>query len=406
MNSPWTGPRLSISDRSIICQPPVRKSLPIQIDRVFGPNEVRNRLGWGRRRCRTRASLTGAVLKGCRTEQCLLPAVPLHRQAEVQPQLHLVPAEFRRPNSERSAARDIIGQIPLCLNELRPQASRRSRGRVPSRAEMEQHLATVLASPQFKGSQRCGEFLRFVVDRCWAGGKDGLHERAIAVDLLGKAPGAYSSDDANVRVIANEVRKRLAKFYETAGVGGTVRLELPLGGYVPQFKYVAGAEPVNESMPQKPLPRAPWPKRLRLAGLAALLLALMAFVIPRFRQSPLDAFWQPVYTHGNPVLICLPAPVRCGLPRARNWRSCSKRLPRRPLHQRSPCSRLARPNSTFRTTSSVSGRPSAQSESLANSRKEAKRCSCESTRTCRLPTSGAIPLFSSAVRSRLSGLLR
>ena len=47
--------------------------------------------------------------------------------------------------------------------------------------------------------------------------------------------GCKLGDDSIVRVGAREIRKRLAQYYVSDGVNDEVRIDLPLGSYVPAF---------------------------------------------------------------------------------------------------------------------------------------------------------------------------
>jgi hypothetical protein len=52
------------------------------------------------------------------------------------------------------------------------------------RAELER----ILASPEFKASKRCQDFLQFVVDRALAGVTEDLKERTIGIEVFGRHP--------------------------------------------------------------------------------------------------------------------------------------------------------------------------------------------------------------------------
>jgi hypothetical protein len=171
----------------------------------------------------------------------------------------------------------------------------------PSHEEIERHVVVILGSPAFKSSPKSQEFLRFVVERCLAGQVDALHERAIGIDLLGKDPGFDPSEDASVRVKANEVRKRLTRFYETPDGVESLRVDLPVGSYVPQFRRISFTT----------TPEAFRPRRKLWALLAAAVLCVVFTCLAMFwyRQSPnseLDALWHPVFADSNPIILCLP----------------------------------------------------------------------------------------------------
>ena len=98
-----------------------------------------------------------------------------------------------------------------------------------------EELQRVLESGEFSSSKRCQEFLRYVVDKTLAGHADDLKERTIGVELLGRPTTYEPSIDASVRVKAGEVRKRLHLYYNGAGLQDGLRIDLPAGGYVPEF---------------------------------------------------------------------------------------------------------------------------------------------------------------------------
>jgi hypothetical protein len=96
----------------------------------------------------------------------------------------------------------------------------------------------------------------------------------------------------------------LAKFYETIGDTVVIRIDLPIGSYVPQFG-AATAAPVLKATPWAGW--GAWKFRAIAAGLA--LLACLAFSWFQAQGSPearLDSFWAPVYAHHNPLIVCIP----------------------------------------------------------------------------------------------------
>jgi len=119
-------------------------------------------------------------------------------------------------------------------------------------SEVEAELDRVCASAQFHSSKRSCEFLRYVVRVTLDGRIDSLKERTIGIDLLGRDTTYEPSSDATVRVRANEVRKRLASYYGSHLLPGTLRIDLPVGCYVPRF-------PLVENLPLQPLTSLPRP---------------------------------------------------------------------------------------------------------------------------------------------------
>jgi len=96
-------------------------------------------------------------------------------------------------------------------------------------------LEAIVSSSTFLGSKRGQEFLRLIVDHALAGRTDYLRERMIGVEMFRRKLDYDTSNDAVVRVRANEVRRRLRQYYSELKSRPPVRLELPAGSYVPKF---------------------------------------------------------------------------------------------------------------------------------------------------------------------------
>jgi hypothetical protein len=174
-------------------------------------------------------------------------------------------------------------------------------GSAPDPSQIRTHLHEILASRPFEASKRCCQLLTYLVEKTLAGEADSLKERSLGEDVFGRA-GYEPSEQNLVRVTANELRKRLAQFYETH-VDSEIHVELSRGSYVPVFRLLRSPEPAGGRMDGPPAARRPW-RRWRYAVLAALVaLAAVAVWHWRPRQSAEVAFWQPVLSSGKPALI-------------------------------------------------------------------------------------------------------
>ena len=185
--------------------------------------------------------------------------------------------------------------------------------RVPEES-VRQELSRVLASHEFHSSKRSQDFIRYVVEHALGGRADMLKERTIGIDVFGRSTSYEPSDDATVRVKAGEVRRRLGLYYAGQGAGDPVRIELPSGTYVPEFRWIevpAAAAPSPETLPAEPTARKTTRAR-RLAwvplgiGLATVALAAIgwSFVRGRSAHSALNEFWSPVLNGSAPVSLC------------------------------------------------------------------------------------------------------
>jgi hypothetical protein len=172
----------------------------------------------------------------------------------------------------------------------------------PTLAEIREHLDEVLASPAFRNSQRSSEFLRFVVTHTLEGRHDMLKERQIGEAVFGRRVDYDTGQDSIVRVKANEVRRRLAQYYDLHS-DSPVRIDLLPGHYVVHCHRQA-------AKPLSPAPAAPSSRRRRslLGAAAASVLTVLLTGWMLWPASLFESFWQPVFESSGQVLISIPHP--------------------------------------------------------------------------------------------------
>jgi hypothetical protein len=191
-------------------------------------------------------------------------------------------------------------------------------------------LERILKSQPFRTSGRSKQFLSYVVHNSLNGRFENLKERTIGVEVFQRNQEYATGDDPVVRVNAGEVRRRLEQYYYTAPIDTPVRIEIPIGSYVPEFRWTSKAdaeegrahapdphftyEPADAGNPAAVQPRKSrrwiW---LAVASGCALTLAAI-FIVTGYRhqkqtESAADLFWSPVFNSSRPVLICLAKPV-------------------------------------------------------------------------------------------------
>lgn len=171
------------------------------------------------------------------------------------------------------------------------------------------HLADILASPAFRGSERSKQFLHFVVERALHPSAPTLKERDLGIELFARTPDYDTGTDAIVRVKANEVRKRLDQFYRELPKPSPIVIELQSGSYLPKITAAEDAEGANV-IPPLPVLLAHYWRQYRVTVLSALLaLALLvatgAALLKRHRATELDAFWEPVASANAAPIVCL-----------------------------------------------------------------------------------------------------
>lgn len=178
---------------------------------------------------------------------------------------------------------------------------------------LRQHVREITESPTFKGSRRGQQFLRYVVEKVIEGRSDQLKERNLGVELFGRTPSYDTGEDAIVRVTASDVRKRLHQYYAGCGFTSSVRIELPSGSYIPEFREVAPELiPEPPALPPRAVPAEPARRQWRLllivlCAVAAVLLGGSAWQLRQRIQAnrmspgsllPGRHFWNPAGRSG------------------------------------------------------------------------------------------------------------
>jgi len=184
-------------------------------------------------------------------------------------------------------------------------------------------LAQILASSEFRGSQRCQEFLRFVVEQTLAGHAGVMKERTIGTEAFGRAADYDTNLDGVVRIKASEVRKRLSLYYAGSGKAANVVIELPVGSYVPNFTArdpssssngsakastesaaaISGNQVTHDDAAEQGGRRS----SIRIVWIAAGLIVAISLSAywwhSQHTPSMLNEFWEPVLRGSGPVLI-------------------------------------------------------------------------------------------------------
>ncbi len=182
----------------------------------------------------------------------------------------------------------------------------------PSEDSIREELNRVLSSHEFRTSKRSQDFLRYVVENTLNGHAEMVKERTIGIDVFGRATSYDPSDDATVRVKAGEVRKRLGLYYSDQGALSPLRIELPSGTYVPEFRFVHTASAVDPAGGPSAAPPSFEPVRSRVltwrrvvtAGLALIAATALIWMATRPAPTVLDDFWAPVLKGSSPVFVC------------------------------------------------------------------------------------------------------
>jgi|GEM_PF-1756831 len=193
--------------------------------------------------------------------------------------------------------------------------------------EIEAELQSVLRSSSFERSEKLQNFLRFICELTVRGEGGRINEYLIGSEVFRRGVDYSPSEDSVVRRQAHTLRQKLHEYYAGEGSTHSLRIELPVGRYVPNFRRVKEEIPeVAEEALAGPPPivvkdYSPWRMMgMAMAG-AALLAGVYAWghlrgtasVVP---GSPIVAvgsatgeIWGPWIKTGRPAVICFSTPM-------------------------------------------------------------------------------------------------
>jgi tetratricopeptide (TPR) repeat protein len=105
----------------------------------------------------------------------------------------------------------------------------------PDREAVDQALASLLDWPEIARSPQLARFLAYIVERRLNGDTQSIKAYSIAVDVFGRPPDFDPQADPIVRVQARRLRSLLDQYYLGPGAKDPLRIQLPVGRYVPDF---------------------------------------------------------------------------------------------------------------------------------------------------------------------------
>lgn len=113
--------------------------------------------------------------------------------------------------------------------------------------EIRAELEVVLSTPAFRRSDRQSRFLRFVCEATLRGESSKLNEILIAYEVFGRGTDYSPGEDAVVRRQAHSLRQKLQEYYASDGARDPIRIDLPVGRYIPVFSRACLNDPVAVS---------------------------------------------------------------------------------------------------------------------------------------------------------------
>ncbi len=148
-------------------------------------------------------------------------------------------------------------------------------------------LEKVLASKEFSSSRQTRDFLLYVSEAAF-NQRSHVDQGELAKNVLGRSSEFNPIDDASVRRVATQTRRKLDRYYAGQGASDPVLVTLPLRSYVPVFEWrqcdtaVTDARGTDEPLPgpaeESPQPAPPKP-RSRLNRMLIPAIALLALLL-------------------------------------------------------------------------------------------------------------------------------
>jgi hypothetical protein len=172
--------------------------------------------------------------------------------------------------------------------------------------------------------------LRYVVAAYMENHSDRVKERVIGFEVFQRDPDYDTNQDSVVRTTAAEIRKKLAQYYLEPGHEQEIRVVMPQGSYLPEFRRVPMAAvppPPAEQAPAGPgltqgLTQGLTRKKLtngvtrqRTIGMAVALATVAAvglgyYGYARAHTTELSLFWRPLLEDSSSAVICVGQPLR------------------------------------------------------------------------------------------------
>jgi hypothetical protein len=185
----------------------------------------------------------------------------------------------------------------------------------PDSAMVRLQLDRLLLDARIRNSKRCQAMLRYVVEGYLAGTPERLKERAIGAEVFHREPGYDTNQDSVVRTTAAELRKRIAQYYLEPAHRHDLRIVLPPGSYVPEFRPAPALDLQPEPAPVVAVSKLGLFRQNRNALILAGTLLLAVVIAGAWRLAPsssaeLDAFWKPLLDDHASAVICIGQPLR------------------------------------------------------------------------------------------------
>ena len=118
--------------------------------------------------------------------------------------------------------------------------------------EIQVVIGRMLSSSLFVNSPRMCRLLKYLFDMLLVGDVQNISEYVIGIEVFERNPSTYSThEDPIVRVQVGRLREKIKLFYATLdNAESRIELSIPVGSYLPVFKYKTPVYTVSKTHPQ------------------------------------------------------------------------------------------------------------------------------------------------------------
>jgi adenylate cyclase len=98
-----------------------------------------------------------------------------------------------------------------------------------------EQLGRILGHAEFRATGKMRDFLRYVVEETLAGRSERIKGFSIATEVYGRDADFDAAHDPVVRIQAGRLRRAIERYYLVGGRQDLIRIDIPVGGYIPVF---------------------------------------------------------------------------------------------------------------------------------------------------------------------------
>jgi len=192
----------------------------------------------------------------------------------------------------------------------------------PPPSGFRQELERVLKSEILRHSEGLRRLLAYLGEKSLSGEGPALKEFTIGIEAFQKPADYDPQEDPTVRVLASKLRHKLEDYYRTEGRQNPVRIELPKGHYLLEFRERGPGAGEGElgaaSAEVRKWRRACWVLGVALAAVVALAVVWTFLLYQQGAATPragaawnpeLELIWRPYLEGNRPILIALGTPL-------------------------------------------------------------------------------------------------